>query len=68
MRKISMLLQEPYLMLTTRTLRKLKVSSPGKIKNSVKFGSDPTARLTSWDLDGKEKLTDIKQLLNSNTI
>jgi hypothetical protein len=43
-----------------------KVLSHGKIKSSDKCGSDQTAKLTTLVLDGKEKLMDSKQLLNSN--
>jgi hypothetical protein len=52
----------------TRKLLKLKVFSHIKIKISDKFGSDQTAWLISWDLDGKEKLTDKKPRLSFNTI
>lgn len=68
MRKISILLQELLLALEIKKSLKLKVYLPGKTKNGDKFGSDPTASLTSWDLDGKVNLTDIHLLLRFNTI
>ena len=59
--------QQP-LMLTVKVSNLLKVFSHGKTKSGVKCGLDQTAWQTTWDLDGKEKLMDLKQLLRSNMI
>ena len=63
-----MLLQAPPLTLTINHSHLLKVLFHGKTKISDNSGSDQTAKLTTWVLDGKEKSMDSKPLLNSNTI
>ena len=65
-RRILILVLQQSLMLTVKASNLLKVLSHGKIKSGVKCGWDQTARHTTLDSDGKEKLMDLKQLLRSN--